>query len=198
MMKRISLLNNIRVSYLILLLIGIFQICTAPTNDFGSKYSRIRSIMDEVHLKYHESEYKRFIKELGYRESANNWLCINRIGCFGEWQFAESTLHCLGFKQVTLRKFRNDPEIFPPDLQLKALESLIKVNLCLLKDYEHFIGDTIRGIVITKSGMIAAAHLGGANNLKKFLVSRGKINKKDILGTSLYHYLRRFQYYDLG
>jgi len=32
--------------------------------------------------------------------------------------------------------------------------------------------------------MIAAAHLGGAWTLKKYLNSDGRINKKDILGTS--------------
>ena len=185
-------------SYLILLLISIFQICTAPTNDFGLRYSKIRSIMDEVHRKYHEAEFKRFVKDLGYRESGNNWLSVNCIGCFGEWQFAESTVKYLGFKGVTLKKFKADPDIFPQELQLKALESLIKVNLSLLRDYEHFIGNTIQGVVITKSGMIAAAHLGGAKTVKLFLASNGRINKKDVLGTSIRDYMRRFQYYDLG
>jgi hypothetical protein len=64
-------------------------------------------------------------------------------------------------------------------------------------DYEHFIGDTIKGVIITKSGMIAASHLGGAGSLQKFLNSNGIINKRDILGTSIYDYLKKFSSYDL-
>jgi hypothetical protein len=64
-------------------------------------------------------------------------------------------------------------------------------------DYEHFIGDSINGVVITKSGMIAASHLGGAGSLQKFLDSNGRINRKDVLGTSISGYLKRFRFYDL-
>jgi hypothetical protein len=71
------------------------------------------------------------------------------------------------------------------------------VNLSYLTDYEHFIGDTIRGVVISKSGMIAASHLGGAGSLKKFLKTNGRINKKDIFGTSISDYLKRFGNYEL-
>lgn len=173
-------------------------ISTAPVAEFSIRMARYNTAKEIVRKKYHEAEFKRFIKDLGYRESANNWLCINLIGCFGEWQFAESTLHTLGYRQVTLKKFRKDPYIFPQELQRKALESLIKANLCLIGDYEQYIGDTIRGVVITKSGIIAAAHLGGYRSVQRFLASHGKINKKDVLGTSVYNYMKRFRYYDLG
>jgi hypothetical protein len=82
-------------------------------------------------------------------------------------------------------------------LQLEVLKTLIKVNLLILEDYEHYIGDSINGVVITKSGMIAASHLGGAGSLEKFLNSNGRINKKDVLGTSIFDYLKKFSYYDL-
>jgi len=158
---------------------------------------RYRSLSEVVDKEFHESEFSRFINDLGLRESGNNWLCINRIGCFGEWQFDESTLKYLGFRKVTLKKFKANPEIFPRELQLEALKTLIKVNLTILMDYEHFIGDTIKGVVISKSGMIAASHLGGAGSLQKFLDSNGRINKRDILGTSIYDYLKRFSSYNL-
>ena len=148
-------------------------------------------------MKSHESEFSRFINDLGHRESGNNWLCVNRIGCFGEWQFAEPTLRYLGYRKITLRKFKSNPDIFPREMQIEALNTLIKVNLIYLTDYEHFIGDTIKGVVITKSGMIAASHLGGAGSLKRYLNSNGRVNKKDIFGTSIRDYLRKFGNYDL-
>jgi hypothetical protein len=182
---------------LIIFLMFISHICIAPATDFRLKLAEFRSLSKYVDKKYHESEFIRFINDLGFRESANNWLSINLIGCYGEWQFAESTLKYLGFKKVTLRKFKAHPAIFPRELQIKALQTLIKVNLVFLSDYEHFIGDSIKGVRITKSGMIAASHLGGASTLKKFLDSNGRINRKDALGTSIYDYMKKFRSYDL-
>lgn len=183
--------------FLTFLFIFISHVCTAPTIYFELKTLKIRSSSEYVEKKYHESEFSRFINDLGYRESENNWLSVNRIGCFGEWQFAEPTLRYLGYKKITLKKFKAHPDIFPREIQLEALKALIKVNLSILRNYEYFIGDSIKGIVITKSGMIAASHLGGAGSLKKFLKSNGRINKKDVLGTSIYDYLKKFCYYDL-
>ncbi len=183
--------------FLTLVFIFIAHICGAPKIDFRVEMLRFRSFSELFYSRFHESEYSRFINDLGFKESGNNWLSVNKIGCFGEWQFVESTLKYLGYKKITLKKFQANPEIFPRELQLKALKTLIKVNLSFLMDYEHFIGDSIRGVVITKSGMIAASHLGGAGSLQKFLDSNGRINKKDVLGTSIFDYLKKFRYYDL-
>jgi hypothetical protein len=183
--------------FLTILIILIPHICSAPILDFRLKVLRFLSISEYVKIKFHQSEFSRFVNDLGYRESGNNWLCVNRIGCFGEWQFAESTLNYLGFRNITLKKFKANPHIFPKELQLKALLSLITVNLGYLEDYEHFIGNSIKGVVITKSGMIAASHLGGAGSLIKYLDSNGKINKKDVFGTSIYDYLKKFCNYEL-
>jgi hypothetical protein len=182
---------------LTILFIIISHICSAPAIDFRLKAVRFRSVSDYVQKKHYESEFSRFINDLGRKESGNNWLCINRIGCFGEWQFSERTLRYLGYKKITLRKFKANPEIFPRELQKGALIALIKVNQFYLKDFQHFIGDSIKGITITKSGMIAASHLGGAGSLKKYLRSDGRINNKDILGTSIADYLTKFSSYDL-
>ncbi len=188
---------KIRTLLLFNILLFSSQVVMSPTIEFQIKFARIRQALDYIERQYYELEFIRFMNDLGHNESLNNWLCINRIGCFGEWQFAESTLHCLGFRQITLQKFRQNPAIFPREMQQKALESLIKVNLALLKDYDHFIGDTINGVVVTRSGLIAAAHLGGAGSTKRFLSSGGKMNSKDALGTSIRDYMRKFRNYDL-
>ena len=183
--------------FLTFLFIFISHICSAPSIGFRLGMLKFKSLAEFVSEKYHESEFSRFVNDLGYSESGNNWLSVNQIGCFGEWQFEESTLKYLGYRKITLKRFMANPDIFPRELQLKALKTLIKVNLLFLMDYEHFIGDSINGVVITKSGMIAASHLGGAGSLQKFLNSNGKINKKDVLGTSIYDYLKKFSYYNL-
>ena len=189
--------KKMRMLFLTFLFFIISHICSAPKIDFRIQMLTFSSLSESINKRYHESEFSRFINDLGYRESGNNWLCVNRIGCFGEWQFDQSTLRYLGYKKITLKKFKANPDIFPRELQLEALKNLIKVNLIYLQHYEHFIGDSIKGIVITKAGMIAASHLGGAGSLQKFLNSNGRINKKDVLGTSIYDYLKKFGDYDL-
>ena len=183
--------------FLTLIFTFIALISTAPTIDLRIWSERYLSLDEKVKMLTAEWEFSRFIEDLGYRESLNNWLSINRIGCFGEWQFAESTLRYLGYRNITLKKFRADPGIFTRELQMEALTRLIKLNTALLRNYERFIGDTIHGTVITRSGMLAAAHLGGAGSVRKFLESEGKVNRKDVLGTSIYDYMKRFSNYDL-
>jgi hypothetical protein len=169
--------------------------CWAPLTDFRLRLDTLREASAQFDIKYHEAELNRFITDLGYRESGGNWLSINRVGCFGEWQFAESTLRYLGFRNITLKKFRENPMIFPKKLQEEALKSLIRVNLIYLKKYENYLGTTVRGIVVTRTGMIAASHLGGAGSLKRFLESGGRIDHKDSFGTPISEYLRKFNCY---
>ena len=183
--------------FLSFLFIFISHICSAPKIDFRLGMQKFKLLSEYYSGKYHESEFSRFITDLGYSESGNNWLSVNQIGCFGEWQFNESTLKFLGYRKITLKRFIANPEVFPEDLQLQALKTLIRVNLLFLRDYKHFIGESIKGVVITKSGMIAASHLGGAGSVQKFLASNGRTNPKDVLGTSISDYLKKFSYYDL-
>jgi len=182
---------------LIIMALFIFDICTAPVHDLRLRMLRLRSATEYAEKRFHELEFDRFINDLGYRESHNNWLCINSIGCFGEWQFSEKTLHHLGHRQITLKKFLDNPDIFPRKMQAEVLRGLIKVNLSYLKRYEDFVGDTILDVVVTKPGMIAASHLGGAGSLIKFLKSGGEINRSDVLGTSVSDYLKYFSNYNI-
>jgi hypothetical protein len=189
-------------AYMKILFLAVLFMCIGPGASAPTKCYSIRRVMIKDATKFwerkhHESELNRFIIDLGRRESGNNWMSINLIGCFGEWQFKESTIHYLGYKHVTLKKFIKDPEVFPPGLQRKVLESLIKVNMVLLKDYERYIGQTIRGVTVTKSGLIAAAHLGGARSVRLFLTSGGKLDKEDTLGTAVSNYMKKFSFYDI-
>ena len=196
-MKTNSFVQYCRMLFFTLMFVSLSGICTAPSIGYRIKMDNFNRLDEYVRRKHFESEFSRFIKDLGFSESGNNWQSVNRIGCFGEWQFSEKTLQHLGHKNITVRKFKSDPKVFPPDLQLKVLKSLIKMNMVYLRNYDHFVGDTIRGVIITRSGMIAACHLGGPTSLKLFLNSKGRINRQDAFGTSMADYLRKFSYYDL-
>lgn len=84
-------------------------------------------------------------------------------------------------------------------LQEKAFIALCSVNKWILrKDIQRYVGKTIHNIHITESGIIAAAHLSGAGNVKKFLRTNGAIQFKDAYGTSIKQYLIKFAGYNIS
>ena len=66
----------------------------------------------------------------------------------------------------------------------------------IAKEIEKYSGRVINGVKITESGIIAAAHLGGAGSVKKFLKSNGRNGFKDGFGTSLRSYMKKFAGYE--
>jgi hypothetical protein len=86
-----------------------------------------------------------------------------------------------------------------PELQEKVFLLNVQRNKWILrKDIKWFVGSFINGSKITESGILAAAHLAGPGNVKKYLRGGGKDNSKDILGTSISYYMDYFKNYDLS
>ena len=116
-----------------------------------------------------EREFNRWKNHLGRRESGNNWLAYNQQSrCMGKYQFQEATLERLGYQGITFERFISNPEIFPEKLQEGAFNALIRVNTRSLKQFEQYIGQTVDSVLITRSGLLAAAHLGGVGSIKSF------------------------------
>lgn len=182
---------------LLMLTMLIYTICTAPTLTKEIREEQKELAIVRIEEWRVERVFIKFSDHLGHKESNNNWIIINEIGCFGEWQFKESTLHYLGYTDITLKEFRTNPSIFPKEIQRQALRILMKVNWTLLHDYQNYVGEVVDSVLITKSGMLAAAHLGGTGSVKLFLLSNGRINKEDMNRTTIKKYLKEFQGYDL-
>lgn len=131
-----------------------------------------------------------FKQAIAVKESQSNYKRINSIGYMGKYQFGKSTLHVLGIKDSTA--FMNSPK-----LQEKALMGLLSYNKFLLqKEIKAYEGKAISGVLITESGILAAAHLGGAGAVKRFFKTNGKSVRKDAYGTSILSYMKRFADYD--
>lgn len=62
----------------------------------------------------------------------------------------------------------------------------------------NYIGQTINGIQVTQSGLVAAAHLVGAGNVTKWLNSGGTFMPQDGNGTKLVEYLQKFAGYSIS
>ena len=65
----------------------------------------------------------------------------------------------------------------------------------LRRQIQKYHGQTIHGIYITESGILAAAHLAGAGNVRKFF--RKGYEFKDGNGTKMTSYMTLFYGYNL-
>jgi hypothetical protein len=142
-----------------------------------------------------QKELDEFLFHLSLRESSHDWKVINKYGYMGLFQIGRPALKDLGIYHITPYKFANNPEIFPIDLQKKVVKRLLKRNQEILKYHWKYVGCNIGGVDITKSGILAAAHLAGAGNVIKFLESNGKQDFADGYGTKITDYLKEFSNY---
>lgn len=131
-----------------------------------------------------------FREALAFKESRGEYNCVNTLGYLGKYQFGKSTLK--RFKIYNTNNFLKDSE-----LQEDAFIALCSVNKWILRrDINRKVGKKINGILITESGILAASHLAGAGNVKKYLRSNGVNNFKDAYGSNIEHYLKKFAGYD--
>ena len=133
-----------------------------------------------------------FAQKMAYRESRGILHLVNPYGYMGKYQFGRSTLRTVGvydFQEFLRNAVWQD----------KAFEALIARNKWeLRKEIQKYSGRIINGVEITESGLVAAAHLGGAGSVKKYLRSNGRNGFKDGFGTSLSSYIRKFSNYDIS
>jgi len=136
--------------------------------------------------------HNKFLDEVGFRESSNNYKAVNQFGYLGKYQFGRKTLNAIGFEDVSNYEFLSNPEI-----QEEAMLVLLQKNKhTLRREIKKYVGETVNGIYITESGILAAAHLGGAGNVRKFF--RKGYEFEDGNGTKMTSYMIRFSGYNLN
>lgn len=141
---------------------------------------------------YLDKGFVAFKEAVAFKESQGKYSAINTYGYLGKYQFGKHTLKRFDIEDT--EAFLNNYE-----LQEEAFKALCKVNKWILrKDIQRSVGKTINGIKITESGILAAAHLGGAGNVKKYLRSNGNYRFSDAYGSSLESYLKRFAGYNVS
>jgi len=139
-----------------------------------------------------EKNLNGFKEALAFKESQGKYSVVNTFGYIGKYQFGKGTLELVGIYNPT--KFLKNPE-----LQEKAfLANLSRNKWILRKDIKKFEGKCINGVMVTESGILAAAHLAGPGSVKKFLRSYGKNAFADGYGTTIEEYLKKFKSFDLS
>jgi hypothetical protein len=133
----------------------------------------------------------KFLDDIGFRESSNNYKAVNQFGYLGKYQFGRKTLNSLGYEDVSNREFLENSSI-----QEEAMYALLNHNKRILRrQIKKYHGETIHGVYITESGILAAAHLAGAGNVRKFF--RKGYEFKDGNGTKMTSYMILFSGYKL-
>ena len=145
-----------------------------------------------VTIPYIQKNFVGFKEALAFKESQGKYRVVNTLGYLGKYQFGTSTLE--RFKIYNTTSFLHNPE-----LQEQVFIAYCKVNKWILrKDINSSVGKIMNGVKITESGILAAAHLSGAGNVKKYLRSNGLKNISDAYGTSINSYMKKFSGYDVS
>ncbi|WP_264531109.1 peptidoglycan-binding protein LysM [Flavobacterium sp. N502540] len=133
-----------------------------------------------------------FKEAVAFKESQGKYRLVNSLGYMGKYQFGTQALRAIGVQNN--KAFLKDPA-----LQEKAFLVLLSKNKWILRnEIEKYEGKIINGVEITESGILAAAHLGGAGSVKNFFKNKGGQHFRDAYGTSLKSYLKAFGGYDLS
>jgi hypothetical protein len=190
--------------FIIVSLIGLVIFGSSFSNgtkdyDFttNSNYIAISNVPTQEEIIEHEIEipfvgnrFNGFREALGFKESQGKYHIVNDHGYLGKYQFGESTLNRFNI-------YDTDLFLKTPELQEDAFVALCSLNKWILKrDIERSVGKKINGVRITESGILAAAHLAGAGNVKKYLRSGGEERFQDAFGSSVQYYLKEFAGYD--
>jgi hypothetical protein len=142
-------------------------------------------------------DFSNYADSIGHYESHQNWSIVNDFGYCGKYQFGMAARIESGYGNITEKDFRDNPSIWPESEQDKAFRNYTKLNEKRLnKTIKEYDGKVFRGIRITKSGILAAAHLAGYGNVIDYFWDNGD-NPSDSNGSSLEQYLVKFAGYNI-
>ena len=188
----------IKNKFILLAIVFIFMNAIAKNESNVYKVENVKTLRSVFPKKinhnilYLKKDFIAFKEAVAFKESQGKYSVVNTLGYLGKYQFGKTTLQ--RFKIYNTQAFLNNPE-----LQENAFIALCKVNKWILrKDIKRSVGKIINGIKITESGILAASHLSGAGNVKKFLRSNGVVRFTDAYGSTIQHYMKRFGGYNVS
>lgn len=174
-----------------------FLLFTSVTYTYAPvlKSSDIQAMIENYFHKLKEQEKEKqlqlFLDSIAFSESSGNPQAYNKYGYIGKYQFGHATRKQTGFGHIKFWNFVKDPEIWSETDQDSAMIRLLNRNEYYLVGIISKYDNTVIGNdTITKSGILAAAHLAGATGVRRYF-DYG-INPRDAFGTSLEDYLVRF------
>lgn len=161
---------------------------TSVRND-GRAYDERMAADDRARTDATTARNANVYESLFGTESGGNFSAANSEGYNGRSQFGADRLadysRATGTATITPEQFRSDPALQQAVEQwhFKDINKFIDDH-----DLAQYEGQTIDGVEVTRSGMIAMAHLGGSGGMQRFLTSNGEYNPADSNGTHLSDY----------
>ena len=139
-----------------------------------------------------------FKEDLAMAESSGKYDAENKYGYVGKYQFGDARLQDFkdankDYKDFNKKEFMNNPSLQEDvfSWHVDDINSYIDS-----RDLDKYIGKKIGGVIITREGLIAGAHLGGRTGLREFLETGMKIHgdedEKDKEGTYISDYIMKF------
>ena len=187
-----------KIILLIIVLFTTFLKCLAPVT--SQKYNKELDFFYQIHIDREErrQELKKFLDTLAYSESRSNPRAYNDYGYIGKYQFGYRTRKSCGYGYIRYWNFVRNPSIWSEAQQDSAMITLLLKNqghldsiINIYDGYQVSVwGRPFSPVPVTKSGILAAAHIAGAGGVKAYF-ARGH-NPKDAYGTSLEDYLFRY------
>ena len=187
---------NFKIFLIYFLAVFFLSSTDLPTSNLNIEYSvesKDNSNLNYLPIPYTVRDFVGFKNFLGFFESGSDYDKINRFGYIGKYQFGKGTLKMYGV--TNLMNYKNNPE-----LQEKIfLMNVMRNKWILRREISWYSNRYLGGVYVSESGIIAAAHLSGPGNVKKYLRSHcdANLNKKDANGTSISDYIRIFKDYDI-
>ena len=187
---------NFKIFLIYFLAVFFLSSTDLPTSNLNLEYSvesKDNSNLNYLPIPYTVRDFVGFKNFLGFFESGSDYDKINRFGYVGKYQFGKGTLKMYGV--TNLVNYKNNPE-----LQEKIfLMNVMRNKWILRREISWYSNRYLGGVYVSESGIIAAAHLSGPGNVKKYLRSHcdANLNKKDANGTSISDYMRIFKDYDI-
>ena len=187
---------NFKIFLIYFLAVFFLSSTDLPTSNLNLEYSvesKDNSNLNYLPIPYTVRDFVGFKNFLGFFESGSDYDKINRFGYIGKYQFGKGTLKMYGV--TNLVNYKNNPE-----LQEKIfLMNVMRNKWILRREISWYSNRYLGGVYVSESGIIAAAHLSGPGNVKKYLRSHcnANLNKKDANGTSISDYMRIFKDYNI-
>ena len=140
-----------------------------------------------------KSDLELFMDAVAHRESGNNHLIVNQYGMMGKYQFSKTTLRTLR-RDLTPTVFLNNTYTQDTVMVLNLKMNNEVLNSFIIK----YNGKIFKGVKITRSGVLAAAHLGGAGSVISWFRNSSQQGLVDANGTSIRSYMVTFADYRIG
>lgn len=124
--------------------------------------------------------YQEFLTALGFQESTNNYSKTNSLGYIEKYQFSETALIGIGYYKAdgtskndwigswtTASSVSSKAEFLNNlnNCQENAILLYMQKQWTYLNSVKQYEGQTLNGVKITLSGMLAGAHLAGQGAL---------------------------------